>query len=96
MESFNVLYKRVLNDSKVLTNEPTLPRKGRPPKHLDDGTECFNPGTPKDYFQDWCEALNILIAELNCRFLCKNLILLQEMENIFICACKNVVKKPSI
>lgn len=73
-----------------------LPRKRRPSRHIESNNESFHPHTPKDYFRhQYYEALDILIAELNRRFIRKNLSVLQEIEDILISACKNVLKKPS-
>ena len=94
--SFEVFYEGVCNNAVGLTDEPTLTRRRRPPKRFNDGTEGFNPETPKEYFRhQYYEALDILIAELNRRFMRKNLMVLEEIEHLLINACNNIMNKPS-
>ena len=96
VESFDNFYESVIADSKDLTNEPKLPRKKRIPHRIDEGSSGYHPQTPKVYFkQQYFEALDILINELQRRFQQRSLSVLHEIEDIIIKSCNGVVVKPS-
>ena len=96
VESFDNFYESVIADSKDLTNEPKLPRKKRIPHRIDEGSSGYHPHTPKVYFkQQYFEALDILINELQRRFQQRSLSVLHEIEDIIIKSCNGVVVKPS-
>ena len=96
VDSFESFIDGVIADSKDLTSEPKLPRKKRIPQCIDGGSDSFHPQSPKEYFrQQYFEALDILINELQRRFKQESLSVLHEIEDIITSSCNGVLTKPS-
>ena len=67
--AFEHFYKGVVADAENLTDEPTLPRRKKVPRRLDEGADNHQYSSPKYYFrQQYFEVLDVLINELSQRF----------------------------
>ena len=67
--TFADFYSKVVEGSKDLTSEPTLPRYKRPPRRIDEGEAPVQFSDAEMYFrQQYFETLDLLINELKQRF----------------------------
>jgi len=65
-DSFDVATKKAVT---LQVAEPSLPRKCRPPKRLDDGSAGFVFHTPKDLFRSiYFQFLDVIMANISSRF----------------------------
>ena len=72
-EAFNRFYDRLVETSKELTSEPSLPRYSKRPRRVDDGESAHRFETPKAYFrQQYFELFDLARGELKRRFQQKN------------------------
>ena len=68
-EAFNHFYNRLIETSKELTSEPSLPRYAKQPRRIDDGEPAHQFETPKAYFiQQYFELFDLVRGELKRRF----------------------------
>lgn len=68
-EAFDHFYDHLVEISKELTSEPSLPRYARRPRRIDDGEPAHQFETPKAYFrQQYFELFDIAGGELKRRF----------------------------
>ena len=62
-------YSKIVEMSKNITDEPTLPRCQKQPRHVEDGELNYRHDNPKSLFRKhYFEALDILCTELANRF----------------------------
>jgi len=75
-QTFKRCYDKVVHKAKELQlGEPVLPRYRRAPRRLDQGSTPHRFATPMEYFrQQYYEACNLIIGELNDRFEQQNLL----------------------
>ena len=72
-EAFNCFYDRLIETSKELTSDPSLPRYAKRPRRIDDGEPAHRFETPKAYFrQQYFELFDLARGELKRRFWQKN------------------------
>ena len=61
-EVFNTFYDKIVEASKDLTDEPTLPRFTKCPRRVEDGQSGHRFETPKDHFrQQYFELIDLLL-----------------------------------
>lgn len=66
---FNDFYQQVFQSSHNVTDHPTLPRKRKIPRRIDEGAEPHQYETLKDYFrQKFFEVLDLVTNEISRRF----------------------------
>ena len=94
--AFEHFYKGVVADAENLTDEPTLPRRKKVPRRLDEGADNHQYSSPKYYFrQQYFEVLDVLINELTQRFSQPSFTFLQETEKLIIDSCNGLSPKMS-
>ena len=69
-DQFDSFWLRAVETARKLgVGEPTLPRRSRPPRRLDDGAEPHQPATPADRYRPlYLEATDRLCAALDERY----------------------------
>ena len=86
---FNAFYDELLHTSKDLTTEPSLPRRRKVPKRLDDGATAHVYLTPKDrHRHKYFETLELAAGEIERRFQQKDISIINTLE-VFLIQCAN-------
>ena len=84
------LYNGVINDSEGLTEKPVLPRQLRPPKRYESNSRVSNITTCEEfYYQQYIEALHIVVNMLHVRFTQSNFKLLCDVEKFMLNVSNN-------
>ena len=86
-ETFNDFYDNVLESSKNLTDEPTLPRRHRVPARFEAGAMNSHhyPEDPKSHFrQQYFELIDLLDEQISRRFKQDNFDVARSLENFLI------------
>ena len=89
---FDRFYSRIVEDSKELTSEPTLPRYRRAPRRFDENsTNTHRFDDAKTYFkQQYFEALESESGELKNRFQqTRGITIAAAIENTLLCSANN-------
>lgn len=85
-----MFYKCATSESENLTDIPTLPRQRNVSRRIDHGSNDHTFLSTEEYFrQQYFEALDILICQLDQRFDQKDLKVLEEIEKLLIGCCNN-------
>ena len=90
--SFNLCYEKAVENAKKLhIDEPRLPRHRKQPKCYDQGSSPHVFTTPKEYFrQQYFEACDLMLGELDERFDQPSLSLVVAMENTLLNAVNSL------
>ena len=84
-ESFCFFYTTVLQETKHLTQPPTMPRQRRIPRRYNDGCEDHVFTSPEElYRKEYYQAFDVVIGELNRRFDVSSFTIMKEIENVLI------------
>ncbi len=93
--AFDGFFNSTVIEAEAYTEEPTLPRKRKLPKRLDDGGPEYSP-SPKDLFrQQYFEVLDLLVNELKRPFDQKAFSVLQYIEKLIVDSCNGATLEPS-
>ncbi|CAF1413550.1 unnamed protein product, partial [Didymodactylos carnosus] len=89
---FNLFYNGVINDSGGLTEKPVLSRQRRPPKRYESNSGIPDFNTCEEfYYQQYTEALDIVVNMLHVRFTQSNFELLCDVEKFILNVSNNPV-----
>lgn len=92
-----MFYKCATSESENLTDMPTLPRQRKVSRRIDHGSIDHTFLSTEEYFrQQYFEALDITICQLDQRFDQKDLKVLEEIEKLLIGCCNNNYVNPSV
>ena len=84
-EEFKKFYTQVIRSSQGLTDEPSLPRKRKLPKRINDGAESYQFNTPEGmHRQQYFLALDESVNELLRRFEQRDLSIIIDVENLLL------------
>jgi len=91
-KSFNLCYDKAVEKAKKLQiDEPRLPHYRKQPKQYDQGSSPHEFAAPKEYFQQqYFEACDLMLGELDDRFDQSSLSLVVAMENILLNAANGL------
>lgn len=83
--AFVNLYKITVEDSKELTQPPTLPRVRRAPKKIDSSSQAHTISSPTELYRKmYYEVLDMMTNELRQQFQHPSFAMLQQMEKLLI------------
>lgn len=84
-DAFNRFFDNVVLESSNFTEEPTLPRKRKLPRRVDDGAASHQHLTPRDFYrQIYFQGLDIVITEISRRFDQNDIAVVAEIEKLLI------------
>ena len=86
-EEYTKFYRKVLEASKDLTEEPVLPRKRKIPRRLNDGADPHHHESPEDlHRQHYFQAIDEMVNELTRRFDQQDIKIVAEIEKLLLFA----------
>ena len=84
-DNFDKFFDYVVLQSSNVTEEPTLPRKRKVPRRIDDGSTAYHHLTPRDFYrQKYFEVIDVVIEEISRRFNQTDLAIADDMERLLI------------
>ena len=88
-EEYTKFYRKVLETSKDLTDEPVLPRKRKIPRRINDGADPHQHETTEDlHRQHYFQALDEVVNELTRRFDQRDIKVVAEIEKLLLSAAR--------
>ena len=86
-EEYTKLYRKALEPSRDLTDEPVLPRKRKIPRRINDGADPHQHETPEDlHCQHYFQALDEVANELRRQFDQRDIKVVAEIEKLLLSA----------
>ena len=88
--TFSRFYDHVFREAHDITNEPVLLRKHKIPKRINDGAQCYQHETSKDYYgQKYYEVYDIVSNEIFRCFNQRDFTIIAEYEKLLLNAANN-------
>ena len=94
--TFDKFYGNVLNQSSLLTEEPTLPRYHRMPRRYDEGEQPYRYREPKERHRHiYYEALELVCGEVERRFEQADFLVIRKLETMLLDAANAKLSQPN-